>query len=397
MTSRVELATQRKVLEGLKKYTHGNLSSIEFVSSNIIRVNHRHFYYQVEGDIVHIKPISYSRPLKKETRKLRSNHGKAMVLDGTLPFFKMAFLTIGLTVSISVAEQERNVSLEDLTPYQVEMDVPTETMSAREWPSERNETVTNSLESQEVISLSLDEMDEAGFAKKDETIRLFGSAIFSYAERYGIDANLMVALFTQERSNDPNDIGYANVGQLTNALCGEKIVVPVYQNGEVVKQDAFFLLPPCYDDYPLEDLETMGHFPSFSEEEQQKIQEAIRLKKEGYQIYRRCDAFYEAENNVKISTAILAYVGNMKHDLVKEVMSYHAGYVKVANDVSNDTILNGQLDAEDPNYVGHVLQYFRPDELEQLEIYFTDGMNTWVVSYEIQLSEVLNEETGYHL
>ena len=314
MTSRVELATQRKVLEGLKKYTHGNLSSIEFVSSNVIRVNHRHIYYQVEGDIVHIKPISYSRPLKKETRKLRSNHGKATVLDGTLPFFKMAFLTIGLTVSISVAEQERNVSLEDLTPYQVEIDVPTETMSAREWPSE-SETVTNSLEFQEVISLSLDEMDEAGFAKKDETIRLFGSAIFSYAERYGIDANLMVALFTQERSNDPNDIGYANVGQLTNALCGEKIVVPVYQNGEVVKQDAFFLLPPCYDDYPLEDLETMGTFPKFSAAERQVITEAISLKKEGFTILKIGDVKKNSELNIQISCAYFGYLKEKKQDL----------------------------------------------------------------------------------
>lgn len=385
MTSRVELATQRKVLEGLKKYTHGNLSSIEFVSSNIIRVNHRHFYYQVEGDIVHIKPISYSRPLKKETRKLRSNHGKATVLDGTLPFFKMAFLTIGLTVSISVAEQERNVSLEDLTPYQVEMDVPTETMSAREWPSE-SETVTNSLESQEVISLSLDEMDEAGFAKKDETIRLFGSAIFSYAERYGIDANLMVALFTQERSNDPNDIGYANVGQLTNALCGEKIVVPVYQNGEVVKQDAFFLLPPCYDDYPLEDLETMGTFPKFSAAERQVITEAISLKKEGFTILKIGDVKKNSELNIEISCAYFGYLKEKKQDLIPALASYNFGY-PTASRFTNEEMVRGEVfGVDDPLYITHVLRYLTNEELSNgLVIFYNtpEGVKECHYSFEV--------------
>ena len=237
-------------------------------------------------------------------------------------------------------------------------------------------------------------------AKRAETDELYGDYILEYSTRYGQPYALVAALLTQERSDNPNDELRVrqNIGQLTTtAICGEKIVAPVFSNGELQGYDKIYVLPPCYDDYPLEDLDTMGHFPGFSEEEQQKIQEAIRLKEEGYQIYRRCDAFYNTENNIHISVAYLAYVGNMKQDLVKEVMSYHAGYVKVANDLSNDDILNGNVDAEDPNYVGHVFQYLRLDELKSLTLYLTDGENTRVVSYEIQPSEFLNEETGYHL
>ncbi len=238
-------------------------------------------------------------------------------------------------------------------------------------------------------------------AKRAETDELYGDYILEYSTRYGQPYALVASLLTQERSDNPNDDLRVrqNIGQLTTtAICGEKIVAPVFSNGELQGYDKIYVLPSCYDDYPIEDLDTMGHFPGFSEEEQQKIQEAIRLKEEGYQIYRRCDAFYNTENNIHISVAYLAYVGNMKQDLVKEIMSYHAGYVKVANNLSNDVILNGQLDAEDPNYVGHVLQYLTLEELKQpLEIYLTDGTNTWVESYEFQPSEVLNEETGYHL
>ncbi len=352
--------------------------------------------------------VSYS---KKHGSHFKTNHGrikKAPVVQLGIMAAALFLVSSSLnresvelphypeTSIETTSEVNEEESLDTDVSFQTENEVISESSSSEEVSMEETPYISSTV----VITADPVITNPNREAKRAETDELYGDYILEYSTRYGQPYALVASLLTQERSDNPNDDLRVrqNIGQLTTtAVCGEKIVAPVFSNGVLQGYDKIYVLPPCYDDYPLEDLETMGHFPSFSEEEQQKIQEAIRLKKEGYQIYRRCDAFYEAENNVKISTAILAYVGNMKHDLVKEVMSYHAGYVKVANDVSNDTILNGQLDAEDPNYVGHVLQYFRPDELEQLEIYFTDGMNTWVVSYEIQLSEVLNEETGYHL
>lgn len=264
------------------------------------------------------------------------------------------------------------------------------------------EETSNILSTTAIVSAEQVITNTSREAKRAETDELYGDYILKYSSYYGQPYALVASLLTQERSDNPNDDLRVrqNIGQLTTtAVCGEKIVAPVFSDGVFQGYDKIYVLPPCYDNYPLEDLDTMGHFSSFSEEEQRKIQEAIRLKEEGYQIYRRCDAFYEAENNIKISTAILAYIGNKKYDFTKEVMSYHAGYVKVANDIPNEFILSGQLDANDPYYIGHVLQYFTEEELGQpLPIYFTDGTNSWVVNYEIQLTnEVLNEKTRHHL
>ena len=365
-----------------------------------------------KGNYHYIVPFS-----KQQMNQVKTNHGRAKKTPA-LQLSMMAMVALLVSSSFhsksilqeipntyessvessNEIETKENVS-SDLSFQSENQDVSSYSSSNEDVSKEDKVEVpstTVSVFAEQVITNSNRE------AKRAQTDALYGDYILEYSSRYGQPYALVASLLTQERSDNPNDDLKVrqNIGQLTTtAVCGEKIVAPVFVNGTLQGYDKIYVLPPCYDDYPLEDLDTMGHFPRFSEEEQQKIQEAILLKKEGYQIYRRCDAFYNTENNIKISTAILSYVGNKKYDFVKEVMSYHAGYVKVADDLSNEAILSGQLNAEDPYYVGHVLQYFTEEELSQpLSIYFTDGTNSWVVNVEIQLTnEVLNEKTKYHL
>lgn len=208
--------------------------------------------------------------------------------------------------------------------------------------------------------------DELGFQKKAETKSLFGSSISNYSNRYGIDENLLVSLFTQERSNDKTSPNYNNVGQLTGSICGEKIEVPVYQDGILVKTDKLYVLPSCYDKYPISDLETMTHFPNFTSEEQQKIQEAVKLKNEGYEIFRLKDAKNNVDTNIRISTAYLSYLIQMKKDLIKGIASYNMGYPRIHAGISQEDILNGSiLEANDPNYILNIFQYFTDDDWQK--------------------------------
>ena len=64
----------------------------------------------------------------------------------------------------------------------------------------------------------------------------------------------MVLLFTQERSSDVEAANYQNVAQITSALCGEGISVPVWENHEQIGMDYICILPKFRE----------GKYPDFS-------------------------------------------------------------------------------------------------------------------------------------
>ena len=317
--------------------------------------------------------------MKSKKGKLRSKNSKRILT-------KIAMIAtvagIGAAVHLTSSLNEKNTVSQVPTEYTSEVPekqtIPHTVVIEQEKPKEdkiENRTIN--------IFQEINYTDVFGYEKKQETIQEFGDFIEEYSKRYGLDFNLTVALLTQERATDINDPSYNNIGQITKAICGEKISAPVFEKNTLISYDKIYVLPGCYDNYPLKDLETMGNFPAFTKEEQQKIQEAIKLKKEGYEIYRLTDVKNEVSLNIKISCACLAYLINKQNNLVKGVASYNMGYGRINENVTEEEILRGQiLEADDPNYLNNIFRYLTKEELEKgFTIQYESGE---VVHYQIE-------------
>ena len=147
--------------------------------------------------------------------------------------------------------------------------------------------------------------------------------------------------------------------------------------------DKIYVLPKCYDTYPLEDLETMGNFSKFSNLEQEKIKEAIHLKKEGYEIYRLTDVKNTVSLNIKVSCAYLSYLINKQQNLIKGLASYNMGCSRINETVSEEQILRGQvIEGNDPNYLNNIFRYLTKEDLEKgFTIQYANGE---VIHYQIE-------------
>ena len=139
----------------------------------------------------------------------------------------------------------------------------------------------------------------------------------------------------------------------------------------------------------------MGNYPKFSEEEKEKIQTAIILQKNGYEIYRFKDTKTNQNLNLKVAIAYLTYLINMQNDLVKGIASYNMGYNRINNDVTPKMILNGEIkDANDPNYLTNIFEYLSEEERNiGFTIYYENGQ---VIHYEIKV-QVNEKKAGRSL
>ncbi len=356
--------------------------------ARILLIDKKLYRYQIRN-ILDTYQVDFT-PVKVKSRKgiLKSTRARSILL-GAAALAIMSSTTMKENVNNqaehNVYAQEMEVLSDLVAPTENFEDIvvineapPTEEVLVSE--PEKEPFVSqqkNTLVEEDVISLvkPISDMDELGFEKKDATILEFGNSISYYGNRYGIDSSLLVALFTQERSNDRSSSGYNNVGQLTESICGEKIEAPVFESGNLIGVDKLYVLPSCYDSYPLEDLSSMQTFPSFTANEQEKIQQAVKLQQEGYMIYRLKDVKENSELNIRVSVAYLAYLINMKHDVIKGVASYNMGYPSINSSVSREDILSGELSlAGDPNYLNHIFRYLSDEELANgFTIYYEDG------------------------
>lgn len=201
--------------------------------------------------------------------------------------------------------------------------------------------------------------------KREETHEELGSYIDYYATRYGIDSSFMEALITQER----HDTKKANPGQLTNSICdGNGFKAPIIQDNEVVGEDKVYIVGSFYNNYPVKDIGTMGHFPNFSESEQESVRQAIRLQKEGYEIIKIGDlkngtSDEQIKNNIRISALYLSYLVNLKEDLFLGAASYNAGPYRISSDLSYEDLFKGIPNDGDEFYLNHIATYFTDDDL----------------------------------
>lgn len=228
--------------------------------------------------------------------------------------------------------------------------------------------------------------DYQGFEKRAETEVLFGDDILKYTNRYGLDPTLAYCHFSFERSNNPNHSLEVrkNIGQLTTAICGEKIVAPVYENGEIVGYDKFFLLPPTsYNSY--QKTKALG----------------LELKeKDSSLIIKEWDEIYNQSTNINLSLAYLSYIINSKkEDLVRGVMAYNAGYGSVKDSYSYEDILSGAVKVDDPYYWKHILQYLYPHEYSPGFTIYINGekYHYKVIQKEKKIEENYEKENGHHL
>lgn len=317
--------------------------------------------------------------MKSKKGKLRSKNSKRILTKIAM----MATVAgIGAAVHLTSSLNEKvtvsQVTTEYTSAVPEKQTIPYTIVIEQEKPKENN-LEENTITLFKEIAFT----DTLGYEKKQETIQEFGNFIEEYSKRYGLDYNLNVALFTQERSNDRSNPNYNNVGQITELLCGEKITAPVFEEEKFIGMDKIYILPKCYDNYPLEALETMGNFSEFSNLEQEKIQEAIGLKKEGYEIYRLTDVKNTVSLNIKVSCAYLSYLINKQQNLVKGLASYNMGYTRINEKVSEEEILRGQVtEADDPNYLNNIFRYLTKEELEKgFTIQYASGE---VVHYQIE-------------
>lgn len=344
-----------------------------------IKVNSQQKIVMINGNMYRFSitnNLGYSKINLKKIQ-MKSNRGKVQSKNSQKFLTKLAMMAtvvgIGSGALLVSSLNERNA------PPSIQIERPTEIPKetlAHTIVIETDISKENIAEEQTItLFKEINYTNDLGYEKKENTIKEFGSTIEEYSNRYGLDYNLNIALFTQERSNDPTSANYQNVGQITESVSGENIVAPVFNNGKLCGQDKIYILPRCYNQYPLQDLETMANFPSFSEKEQSKIKEAIKRKNEGYEIYRLIDVKTDASLNIKVSCAYLSYLINKQQNLVKGIASYNMGYPRINQNVSEESILKGEIrEANDPNYLTNIFQYLSEEEIKQgFTIHYENG------------------------
>ena len=319
--------------------------------------------------------------IKIKKKKLKSNHGKVSSMGKTVLFI------LGMSTYLAAC-QSNHTSIKEATAIEVDMlddeevfnysssNVVLETMEAREYPVEIIEPEIVADDFRE-ITMAVCQKNENGMEKRIQTNEMAGVWIDDCCRRNGVPSSLIKGLFTQERPKyDEFDKKTNNWGQLTSSICGEKIIAPVISGKEVVGLDKIYILSSNYDNYSREDLEDLPI-----------VQELI---KDNWEVYQRKEAFYNLENNIRVSVAYFSYLVNKKEDLFLGAMSYHAGYPSVRSSYTYNDLLNGKVNGPDPKYLYHITSYLTDEELEEpLRVYYQNGK---IIDYKINN---LNREVDY--
>ncbi len=372
------------VLKLLSRYVGKiDVDSLEYYKKDrIIRYRNRQFAYEFANEI-HIYEYrhgNYYRLTEKD--KLRNkklvSHKRCKIISGREALLR-AILGLIMTASLLNNLRLRKESYKETLPIESTILEETKTEVPLEVTNNLppiEETFSNIYD--EVENVSIPEINTIGYRieKRQETNEELGSYIDFYATRYGMDASFMKALITQERHDEEK----ANPGQLTNSICGGNgFKVPVIKDGEVVGEDKVYIIGSFYNDYPVSDINTMGHFSEFSESEQEEVRQAIRLQKEGYEIIKIGDlkngtSEEKIKNNIRISALYLSYLVNLKEDLFLGAASYNAGPYKISSNLSYDELFNGIPTEGDEFYLRHIAAYFTDDDLENgFNITLKDG------------------------
>ncbi len=372
------------VLKLLSRYVGKiDVSSLEYYKKDrIIRYRNRQFAYEFANEI-HIYEYrhgNYYRLTEKD--KLRNKklvtHKRCKIISGREALLRAI---LGLIIACGLLNAIKGRKKSSIETLPIETTILEETK--KEVPLEVTtnlppieETFSNIYD--EVENVSIPEINTIDYRieKRQETNEELGSYIDFYATRYGMDASFMKALISQERHDEKK----ANPGQLTNSICGGNgFKVPVIKDGEVVGEDKVYIIGPFYNDYPVSDINTMGHFSKFSESEQEEVKQAIRLQKEGYEIIKIGDlkngtSEEKIKNNIRISALYLSYLVNLKEDLFLGAASYNAGPYKISSNLSYDELFNGIPTEGDEFYLRHIAAYFTDDDLENgFNITLKDG------------------------
>lgn len=343
----------------------------------------KHVYY-VNANMYEIEIMKKKINL---SHKLKTKKGRTSIS------LRKLFYLLGMATTIAVSVkgiEQLNVNSEPIAIESFSLDEPTETIPIVITVDETQQIEEKSAEKENVKTINLvadfEMTDYQGFEKRAETEVLFGEDILKYTNRYGLDPTLAYCHFSFERSNNPNHSLEVrkNIGQLTTAICGEKIVAPVYENGEIVGYDNFFLLPPTsYNSY--QKTKALG----------------LELKeKDSSLIIKEWDEIYNQSTNINLSLAYLSYIINSKkEDLVRGVMAYNAGYGSVKDSYSYEDILSGAVKVDDPYYWKHILQYLYPHEYSTGFTVYINGekYHYKVIQKEKKIEENYEKENGHHL
>lgn len=360
-----------------------DIGSLEYYKKDqIIRYRNRKFVYEFESGIriYEYRRGYYYRLTEKD--KLRNKklvtRKRSKIISGREALLR-AILYLIIAGSLFHNLKPKKESYKETLP--IESTIEEETK--KEVPLE----VTNNLPTiednvsniyDEVENVSIPEINTIDYRveKRQETNEKLGSYIDFYATRYGMDASFMKALISQERHDEEK----ANPGQLTNSICGGNgFKAPVIKDNEVVGEDKVYIIGSFYNNYPVSDLNTMGHFSKFSESEQEEVRQAIRLQKEGYEIIKINDlkngtSEEKIKTNIRISALYLSYLVNLKEDLFLGAVSYNAGPYKISSDLSYDELFNGIANEGDEFYLRHIAAYFTDDDFENgFSITLKDG------------------------
>lgn len=262
--------------------------------------------------------------------------------------------------------------------------IPIETMVETDGYSSLDVTTEAPVEEipvEDITSLDVEIPESPFISYKSEkrlvTHQYFGAFIEKYAQRYGLDASFLEALISQEREDD---IERPNPGQLTDSICGGNgFKAPVYEDGVCIGWDKIFILDDFYQNYPLKDLDTLGHFSKFTLEQQEEVQKAIALKQQGYEILKITDlkngtSEKAIENNIRLSAFYLSYLVNRQGDLFLGAASYNAGPSKINKNTEYQVLFTGIDSAGDRLYLPHIATYFNAsDYMDGFNILLEDG------------------------
>ncbi len=246
-------------------------------------------------------------------------------------------------------------------------------------------------------------IDRLGFQKRELLVQKYGNQINFFANRYGLDFDFVVNLLSQESHNELDSVSAEekeNLGQLTSSICTEPIMAPVFQDGVLVGYEGYFILPALYP----ENLSVSTIFDvdeTYLTDIQRDNLRRAKSKNCNWTVFRKNEAFCEANSNIKVSVAYLSYLINKKQDLILGAMSYHAGYSKT-NELTREDAVMGRVDAFDKNYIANIIRYQPIETYDNgfdFTIHFQNGeIKTYNIKNPTLESEYNYEkENGYHL
>ena len=348
------------------------------------------YFYELKEkkDGIVVETIA-KRPREKS---FKSNHGRVHLLQNTASIWKVLGLTSVLLLAINQLEMKEENSF---VQPQIVTEIPEPTIETLEIDSFEKDELKDSVTepSLPVISVQVPvkEMNELDYQKRTETETVFGNSIKKYADRYNLDYTFMVLLFTQERSSDVEAANYQNVAQITSALCGEGISVPVWENHEQIGMDYICILPKCCDGMDISSLKNMD-LSSFSLEDRQKIQMAIELYESGepWQFYHFNEVCQNADLSIRVGSAYLQFLILEDEDLIRGVFGYNWGRTRVKKDTPYDLLFQGMNGVDDENYLKNICSYLYPREVLNLQT----QVNGVVKEYQIEGVLYEKEKTG---